>query len=133
MAPRKSKPEAQAVDVRGQIKVSLGGADYMLRPSHEAIEAIESTLGRSLMELAQQALAGTLKIADLAIICAEMMRAHGRANPDAGPSYKGAQAERLAGLIYEASPPTITARVAIVLMGAVTGGYTAAGEPKPAT
>lgn len=130
--PRKPKPDQPTLDVRGQIMVTLGGADYLLRPSYEAIAVIEKHLDRSLMELAQQALSGVLTIADLAIICAEMMRAHGRADPTAGPSYKGASAERLAGLIFEASPPAITARVAILLMGAVTGGYTAAGEPKPA-
>ncbi len=129
----RKQADAGGVDVRGQIKVSLGDADYLLRPSYAAIAAIEKTLGRSLMELAQQALSGVLSIADLAIICAEMMRAHGRADPTAGPSYKGVQSERLAELIFEASPPAITARVAVVLMGAVTGGYTAAGEPKPAT
>jgi hypothetical protein len=120
------------VDHRGRMLVPLGDADYVLRPSFEAIEAIEQTLGRSLVQLASQAYNGGLSCADLAIIVAECMRAEGRASSDAGPSYRDAKAEKIARLIYEAGQPSITARIAILLTEAVTGGYTAAGEPKPA-
>lgn len=131
MASRKPKP-ALAVDTRGRIAVPLGGADYFLRPSWEAIQAIEAELGRSLTTLSGQAVAGQLSIRDMAVICTEMMHAEGKADPLAAPSYKGARVEKIAELIYEASAPSITARLAVILMGAVTGGYTAAGEPKPA-
>lgn len=123
--------EAPQVDTRGRLTVPLGGADYLLRPSEEAIDNIEKALGRSTMVLAGQAIRGDLSISDLATICAEMMNAQGRADPSAGPSYKGAKAEKIRGMIYEQGAPSITARIAVLLMGAVTGGYTAAGEPKP--
>lgn len=121
------------VDTRGRISVPLGGADYMLRPSYEAIETIEKLLGRSLHVLAGQAVQGSLGMADMGVICAEMMKAEGKANPEAGPSYSGANPKKLAQLIMEAGTPAITARLAIILIGALTGGYTASGEPKPAT
>lgn len=128
---RKAKPET-AVDTRGRIMVPLGGADYVLRPSWEAIEAIELELGRSLTTLSGQAVGGQLSIRDLATICTLMMHAEGKADPHAAPSYKGARIEKIAELVYEASAPSITARIAVILMGAVTGGYTASGEMKPA-
>lgn len=133
MARPNKKNAPAAVDTRGRIQVNLGGADYALRPSWQAIEAIEHQLGRSLIELSGQAVNGSLKIGDQAVIVTEMMKAEGRAEASAGPSYLGAKPERIAELIYEASAPAITARLAVLLIGAVTGGYTAAGELKPAT
>lgn len=121
------------VDVRGQMLIPLGEPEnnFLLRPSYTAIKAIEKDLRRTVMELAGEGLRGALSCEDLGVICAHFMRAEGRHNPEAGPSYKGASAEKLAELIYEAGAPRITARVAIVLMGAATGGYTAKGEVRP--
>jgi hypothetical protein len=131
-----TKPKADqkaVVDSRGRMVAPLGGADYVLRPSYEALEAIEDKLGRSLVELASQAYRGSLTLKDLAIIVVELMKAHGRAEPDAGPSYREAKAEKIGRLILEEGQPSITARVAVLLTGAITGGYTATGEAKPAT
>lgn len=120
------------VDVRGQMLIPLEGGDYLLRPAYSAIKAIETQLKpRTVMELAGEALRGAISCEDLGVICAEFMKAEGRHNKDAGPSYTHASAAKLAELIYEAGPPRITARVAIVLMGAATGGYTAKGEVRP--
>jgi hypothetical protein len=66
------------VDTRGQITVPLGGADYVLRPSREALSAIESKLHRSMHGAsAGQAINGSLSVEDIAAICVEMMKAHG--------------------------------------------------------
>jgi hypothetical protein len=119
------------VDTRGQITVPLGDADYLLRPSREALSAIEKKLGRSLLVIAGQAVNGSLSVEDMAIICVEMMKAQGKADPKSGPSYSGAKVEKIADLIFEQGTPSITARLVVLLMGAVTGGYTASGEVKP--
>lgn len=130
MPKTKKKP---VLDARGRMLAPLGGAEYVLRPSFEALEAIERQLGRSLHQLAFQGLQGGLSLTDLAVIVAECMRAHGRAEPDAGPSYREAKAEKLARLIMEAGQTHITARIAVLLTEAITGGFTAEGEAKPAT
>lgn len=131
--PKKGKPAASpAVDSRGRMLMPLGDADYVLRPSWEAIDTIEETLGRSLLELSAAATSGALRIRDMAVIVTEMMKAEGRADPNAGPSYSGAKAAKVAELLFEQPAAMISARLAVVLVGAVTGGYTASGEPKPA-
>lgn len=135
MARNSSKPKADrkpVLDARGRMLVHLGGADYILRPSYEAQEAIEVQLGRSMTQLCHQGYQGALTTADLAIIVTECMKAQGRAEKEAGPSYTGASAPTVARLIAEAGQPVITARIAILLTGVITGGYTAEGEPKPA-
>lgn len=133
MAKRKAEPP-KVVDDRGQMLVPLGGYDYVLRPSEEAIANIERQLGRSLYQLATAAPAGGLSLDDMAVIIAEMMRAYGKANPDdpAVASYCGAKTESLRGMIYEAGAPSIVARLSIVLVGAMAGGYTASGEARAA-
>jgi hypothetical protein len=131
--PTKDKPAVHpAVYARGRILMPLGGVDYVLRPSWEAIDTIETTLGRSLLELAGDATGGRLRIAEMAVIVTEMMKAEGKADPQAGPSYSGAKAAKVAELLYEQPTAQVTARLSVLLVGAVTGGYTAAGEPKPA-
>lgn len=134
MTKSKAKAEPrQAVDFRGRITVPLGGANYVLRPSYDAVTAIEAELGRSTLALSQQATAGLLTTSDLAVICCECMKAQGKADPSAGPSYSGAQVHRIGQLIMEEGAPYIIARIAVLLVGVVTGGYTAQGEPKPTT
>ena len=129
-----AKPEA-AADTRGQVSVELDGQEYLLRPSFEAIAACERQL-RPLYQLATEASRGELSLDDMGVIVAEMMRAQGKADPD-GPlaaDYKGARAERCSQLVYEAGAPGVCARLMVVLIGALNGGYDAKGEAKaPAT
>ena len=119
-----------AVDTQGQITVPLDGRNYVLRPSFEAIASIERKLGRSLYELSGQALRGVLTIDDMAVVVSEMMRAYAKAHPETEEitTYRSVKVERVAEMIFEAGSPNITARIAVVLVGAVTGGYTASGE-----
>lgn len=129
---RKPIETPQAVDAHGRITVPLGGADYVLCPAWEAIDMIEQQLGRSSMQLAGLAAAGMLTGGDMAVICCEMMKAQGKRDSAAGPSYSGAKPEKLARLIHEAGAPYIMARITVLMVGVVTGGYTAEGEAKPA-
>ena len=126
-----NKREKIELDTRGQLTVPLD-ADYTLRPSYDAIEEAEIETGKSLYDLATLASTGRMMVRDMATVTAAMMRAHGRAQPEdpLKSSYLGAKAENVAPLIYEAGPPRIQIRLAILLAGALTGGYTSSGEAK---
>lgn len=130
-----AKAEAQVVklDERGQLSIRLD-ADYMLRPSVEAIMEAERETRLALFDLATLAANARLTIEHMAITIAAFMRAQGRANPDdpLKTSYLGAKAETLAGMIMEAGVPRIQGALAVLLAGAINGGYTASGEAKTA-
>jgi len=128
-AEDQAEPEIE-VDVRGQVTAPLDGVDYVLRPSEEAILAAERQCGCSLHVLTEKATYSRLTLDEMAIIVTEMMRAHGKADSSAGPSYSGAKVERVRTMIYEAGAPRITARLVVLLRGALTGGFTASGEWK---
>lgn len=137
------KPEAAGaaseepkVDSRGQISVPLGDPpqDYVLRPSHEAIMAIERQT-RPLFQLSSAAEAGALTLEEQAICVVELMKAYGTANPEdeLASDYRGANVKKVGALIHEAGSFRICARLYLVLSGALFGGYTASGEVKAAT
>lgn len=121
------------VEDRGEFSLVLASATMGLRPSYEAIDAIEKTLGCGAIDIARKALAGTLSMGETAQVACECVRAWGREVDDKGAS--GSNAVRIGHLIYD-SPgglhdalKTIAAMLSLV----VTGGYTASGELKPAT
>lgn len=119
------------LDVSGQITVPLDGQDYLLRPSYEAILAIERELG-PLFGLAHRATLGQLTAEEQAVCVAELMKAHGRADKEASADYRDPKPKRIGELIYEAGLPRICARLGVLLAGALNGGYDAAGEAKAA-
>jgi hypothetical protein len=120
------------VDARGEITLPLGGHEYHLRPSRIAISAIEKQL-RPLPALVAEGARGDLSLVDQAVIAAELMKAWGLANAGdpMAEQHKGAKPERLADLIYESGGTRILARLLAVMIGALNGGYTAAGEMRP--
>ncbi len=124
-------PEANE---RGEVTLKLEGVEYHLRPSREAISAIERQL-RPLTALHADAQRYELTLEEMAIIAAEMMRAYGKSHPDDPlvTDYRGAKPERLADLIFEVGAPRICVRLLVVLTAALTGGVTAAGELKAQT
>lgn len=124
--------ETPEVDVRGQITIPLDGQEYVLRPSHEAICEIERLTGKNHEHLAQDAIQQNLTYREMGIVCCEMMKAHGKANPNdpLRSSYAGAKPEKLEKLIFEAGKPKIGVRLAVVLTAALSGGYTASGEAR---
>ncbi len=132
MAKSKTAEGAALLDTRGQIAIELEGQKYMLRPSFEAINAIELQTGRSLYDLAGEGTTGRMKAETMGLIVAELMRAHGKANPEdpLASTYNGAKAQRIAELIYEEGVPYLIPPIVAVLIGALTGGYTASGEVK---
>lgn len=124
--------EEPEVDTRGEITLPLDGVDYHLRPSRKAISAIEKKL-RPLPALVAEGSRGDLSLVDMSIIAAELMHAWAEANPsgERALGHREAKPERLADLIFEAGAPGIFTRLLLVLMGAMNGAYTAAGERKP--
>jgi len=126
---------ADDVNASGEISITLD-AEYVLRPSYAAISAIEDKTGRSVIELANDAAQGGLKLRESAIIAAAMMRAWGNEATGIGDEVQAGAARsneaRVGELIYEAGLPKINTRLAIVLIGAATGGYTISGKAKAA-
>jgi hypothetical protein len=123
------KPEE--VDLLGQLTVDLD-AEYTLRPSRQAISNIEKALGKALPQLTVQCGSLALPVEELGICIAELMKAYAVFDPDAGTVYKAPNPAKIADLIYEHGPVDTARRLAIIFTGALTGGYTAAGEPKAA-
>jgi hypothetical protein len=134
MAKPKAETQVVKLDERGQLSIYLD-AEYVLRPSVEAIIAIErQTAPLVQFDLATLAANCRMSLEHMAICVAEFMRAHGKANPDdpLKTTYLGAKPETLAGLIMEAGAPRICGALAVILAGSLNGGYTAAGEAKAA-
>jgi hypothetical protein len=126
---------ADEVNASGEISITLD-AEYVLRPSYAAINEIEERTGRSIIELANAAATGTLKLKESATICAAFMRAWGKEATGIGDEVQAACANandaKVGELVYDAGLPKINTRIAIVLIGAATGGYTSAGKAKAA-
>lgn len=118
---------------RGEIVLLLEDQPYVLRPSHEAIEAFEVATGKGLLQLAREALRQELRLSEVAQIATECIRAWGRATQNR--SMQGVSAARVAELILEGEGGLLTALTTVTSMLALatTGGYTAQGEPKAGT
>lgn len=132
-----TKPNAAAgaANARGEVALPLDGQDYHLRPSYEAIDAIERQTGRTLYELADSARHQGLTLKECGIVGSEMMKAYARTHATSEEpllGYAGAKPDRVAELVFEAGPALIQPRLALVLLAAVTGGVDASGEMKPA-
>lgn len=118
---------------RGEVSLELEGAEYVLRPSYEAISAIEAQTDRSLIDLARAAGDGALKLGESAIIVTECIKAHGRATDD--KAMASFNAGRVGELILQADGGLLIAmkRLELLLFMAATGGYTGSGEVKATT
>ncbi|MFN3424893.1 MAG: GTA-gp10 family protein [Novosphingobium meiothermophilum] len=117
-------------EVRGEIALDLGGREFVLRPTYQAIQAIESKTGKGILALAR----GTteLTVLDAAIIAAECIKAHGKhIGDEMMASYTPV---KLGEMIFETEGGVgaCLGRLSVLLMLAATGGYTASGELKAA-
>lgn len=117
---------------RGEVSLTLDGTEYVLRPSYEAISAIETETGCGLFQLAQDASAGTMRLSTAAIVAAHCIRAWGRSSNNAMAS--GVNPRKIGELILESNGGLLSALLALKLLltFACTGGYTASGEVKAA-
>jgi len=123
-------------NTRGEVTITLDGAEYVMRPTYEAIQAIEEKTGMGLLGLLNVVCNGEMPLKKLAIIVTELIKAWGKAaGENADPIQRGAagsNADKVANLIYEAGMSAAMGRVSVVLAGALSGGVTASGEWKPA-
>lgn len=114
------------------MSIVLGGMEMVLRPTFEAIEAIELKTGKGLLQLARESLAASLTVSECAQISTECVRAWGREVDDENAA--GANAKKIAALIIESDGGinAVMGKLAGVLSLASTGGYNAKGELKAA-
>lgn len=131
MPGKQKTKEEEKVDLLGQLSVKLD-VEYTLRPSRRAISAIERALGKSLPQLVINSGSIGLSLEELGICVCELMKAYGAANPNAGLAYMAPDPQVVADLIYDAGQGPVVRRLAVIFAGALTGGYTASGEPKAA-
>ncbi|WP_242149618.1 GTA-gp10 family protein [Sphingomonas sp. BAUL-RG-20F-R05-02] len=133
MADVADAPAGPVVGDRGELALLLDGAQLGLRPTFEAIDAIEASTGQGLIDLARMALAGKMSLSVTSQIAAECIRAWGRETGDKGAA--GANARRIANLILDSEGGFHAAlqTVAAMLSLATTGGYNSSGEMKPST
>ncbi len=122
-----------AVEDRGELTLSLAGVEMGLRPSYEAIDAMEKALGRGLVDIARAALGGTLTLGETAQVATEAIRAWGR-DADSKDA-AGATPVRIGRLILDSDEGFHgnLKLVAAMLSLAVTGGYDSSGNLKPVT
>lgn len=121
---------SEANAVRGEIALDLGGREFVLRPTYQAIQAIESKTGKGILVLARDT--AELTVADAAVIAAECIKAHGKhVGDDMMASYTPAKIGEMM-LEAEGGVAACLGRLSALLMLAATGGYTASGELKAA-
>lgn len=113
--------------VRGEDIITLGGVDYRLRPSHEAINAIEDDTGESLIDLVLRGQRMALPRRHMAIIATHLIRAGATRDVD-----KRVSVTRIGELIAEESIRDTQLPITAVLSSAASGGRTASGEVKAA-
>lgn len=114
-----------AVAERGEHELELAGVRYRLRPSHQAMVAIERETGRSSLELVRLGNVGALTLAHLGVVAAELISAGAE-----DELTRAVDAERIGELIYEQGVAGVTFRLTAVLADAVTGGRKASGEAR---
>lgn len=111
---------------RGEIEIDIDGVPHVLRPSYEALLAIEKVTGRGLVELAIRADEGVMTMPEAAAVVTECIRAQGKATGD-----RDMQEYRLANVgeaLIETGLLATIRRLQVLLLLAVNGGYTGKGE-----
>ncbi|MEJ8630590.1 GTA-gp10 family protein [Sphingomonas sp. I4] len=84
---------------RGEATLHLDGQLMGLRPSFAAIEEIELTLDRGLVDIARSAIDAKLKLGEVAQIACTLIRAFGRATDNKGAA--GSNTSRIGRLILD--------------------------------
>jgi hypothetical protein len=117
------------MSARGEVTIQLGGADYILLPSFEAVDKIEQQTGRSIMDLAT---AGqSLSQHDLAVIVTEGIRAHGRDQKD--PLKSAYNVKSVGELIFAERDRVRLTRDALLFLLNIVQGGAAPKKPEPET
>ena len=117
-----------ANDLRGEDEIVLDGATFGMRPTYEAIVAVETATGASIGTMAMAGANMRLPLGWVAIIVTEFVRAWGKANGNQAAA--NLAVDRVGGLVMDSGIVAAQLTVAKILNGAVTGGYTSTGEAK---
>ena len=117
-----------ANDLRGEDEIVLDGATFGMRPTYEAIVAVETATGASIGTMAMAGANMRLPLGWVAIIVTEFVRAWGKANGNQAAA--NLAVDRVGGLIMDSGIVAAQLTVAKILNGAVTGGDTSTGEAK---
>lgn len=107
--------------LRGEVSVRMDGEDYVLRPSYEAITAVEDQTGQSIQQLALAADEGALQLKQAAIVVTEFVKAWGRENDK--PYFEKFSVRRISELLFQEGLLKVNPRVALALWQALTGGH----------
>jgi Phage tail tube protein, GTA-gp10 len=102
---------------RGEVTVTLGGRDYVLRPTFAALAEIESLAGRGLVPLAQRFLDRQFGLADVLAVLGPAIKAGGSKPP-----------ENLGDAVVAAGVLNLAGPIARFLAHALSGDAIA-GEP----
>lgn len=118
---------------RGEFTLVLDGETFGLRPSYEALQAIEEETGKGIVDLARACIGGTATMREVSMIAGECVRAWGREKNRT--SAIGAQNARIGQLIMTSEDGLLGTMpmLAALLTMAIRGGITASGELKAAT
>jgi hypothetical protein len=112
---------------RGEGDLALAGKAYRLRPSHDALEAIEDQTGKSIIALARMGNRCDMTLRQVGIVGAELIRA----GAEEGDSFtQNVEASRISELAIEEGLHKVQPVLTLVLMDAATGGRTSTGEAK---
>jgi hypothetical protein len=115
-------------ELRGEAEIVLDGATFGMRPTYEAIVAVESATGASIATMAMAGANVRLPLGWVAIIVTEFVRAWGKANGN--QTAANLAVDRVGGLIMDSGIVAAQLTVAKIMNAAVTGEYTASGEVK---
>jgi hypothetical protein len=114
--------------LRGEATIDLDGATFTMRPTYEAIVAVEAATGSTIGTMAMAGANMRLPLGWVAIVVTEFVRASGKATGNQVAA--NLSVERVGGLIMDSSIVGASLAVAQVMSDAVSGKYTASGEAK---
>lgn len=117
----------QANAARGEYSLQLAGTTYRLRPTFEAIVAIEDTLDLTALELARAGGEGRIAAPAMGVIVAELIRAGAE---EGDRLTANVTPDAIARLIYAEGLVKVGFVVTMVLSAAVTGGHEPSGEAR---
>ena len=75
MPARKPRSSRVANPARGEMSLTMGGQDFILRPTHEAVLAIEEELDMSSSQIAMASRSMRLKMREVGVIIGALIRA----------------------------------------------------------
>lgn len=119
--------EHQVNAERGEVAIVLDGKSYPMRPSFEAMQAIERGTGSALPELVHKMIRRPcgLSLSDMALIVTETVRAAGKDRDD--KMLQAWEPARVGELIYSGGWPKALEAIEKLLINACNGG----AAPKP--